>query len=155
MKFALNGAVTVGTLDGANVEIRDRVGAENFFLFGLNTDEVARQKAQDYDPLTFYEHDIELKAAVDAIAIGQFSDGDRNIFRSLVDSLLLHDDYMLMADFRSYVDASEKAAYAYQDRERWTRMSILNTARAGFFSSDRTIRQYCSEIWHVEPVPVR
>jgi starch phosphorylase len=154
MKFALNGAVTVGTLDGANVEIRDRVGAENFFLFGLNTDEVARQKSQNYDPLTFYEHDIELKAAVDAISIGQFSDGDRNIFRPLVDSLLFHDDYMLMADFRSYVDASEKAAYAYQDRERWTRMSILNTARAGFFSSDRTIRQYCSEIWHVEPVPV-
>ena len=154
MKFALNGAITVGTLDGANVEIRERVGAENFFLFGLNADEVRRLKQQGYDPMSFYEHDGELKAAIDAMALGQFSDGDKDVFRPIVESLLQHDEYLLLADFRSYIDASEKAAYAFQDRDRWTRMSILNTARSGFFTSDRTIRQYCDEIWHVKPLRV-
>ena len=154
MKFALNGAVTVGTLDGANVEIRERVGAENFFLFGLDADEVCRLKHQGYDPMSFYEHDGELKAAIDAMALGQFSDGDKDIFRPIVESLLRQDEYLLLADFRSYIDASEKAAYAFQDRDRWTRMSILNTARSGFFTSDRTIRQYCDEIWHVKPLKI-
>ncbi|MHB8863346.1 MAG: glycogen/starch/alpha-glucan phosphorylase, partial [Pirellulaceae bacterium] len=149
MKFALNGAVTIGTLDGANVEIRQRVGAENFFMFGLDTEAVYRLKQQGYDPQSFYEHDGELKAAIDALALGQFSDGDKDVFRPIVDSLLGYDEYLLLADFRSYIDASEKAAFAFQDRERWTRMSILNTARSGYFSSDRTIRQYCDEIWHV------
>jgi starch phosphorylase len=154
MKFALNGAVTVGTLDGANIEIRDRVGRENFFLFGLDADQVLHMKQQGYSPLSYYEHDSELRAALDAIALGQFSGGDRETFRGLVDSLLYDDRYMLLADFRAYVDASEQAAQAFQDPERWTRMSILNTARCGFFSSDRTIRQYCDEIWHVQPLPV-
>ncbi|MHB0960615.1 MAG: glycogen/starch/alpha-glucan phosphorylase [Pirellulaceae bacterium] len=154
MKFALNGAVTIGTLDGANVEIRQRVGAENFFMFGLDTEAVYRLKQQGYDPQSFYEHDGELKAAIDALALGQFSDGDKDVFRPIVDSLLGYDEYLLLADFRSYIDASEKAAFAFQDRERWTRMSILNTARSGYFSSDRTIRQYCDEIWHVEPLKV-
>ena len=104
MKFALNGAVTIGTLDGANVEIRERVGAENFFQFGLDADQVLRMEQQGYNPLSYYEHDGELKAAVDAIALGQFSHGDKDVFRPLVDALLTRDEYMLLADFRSYVD---------------------------------------------------
>ena len=106
-------------------------------------------------PLNCYEHDGELKSVIDAIALGQFSQGDKDIFAPLVESLLTRDEYMLLADFRSYVTASETAAYVYQDRSRWTKMSILNTARCGFFSSDRTIREYCDEIWHVKPLPVQ
>jgi starch phosphorylase len=155
MKFALNGAVTIGTLDGANVEIRERVGAENFFQFGMDADQVLRREQQGYNPLSYYEHDGELKAAVNAIALGQFSRGDKEVFRPLVDALLTRDEYMLLADFRSYVDASETAAYVFQDQSRWTKMSILNTARSGFFSSDRTIREYCDEIWHVKPLKVK
>ncbi len=152
MKFALNGAVTIGTLDGANVEIRDCVGADNFFLFGLNAEEVIELKQRGYNPLDYYHQDVELKAAIDAIAMGQFSNGDRELFRPLVDALLQRDEYLLLADFRSYVSCCETAAAAYQDQEAWTRMSILNTARCGFFSSDRTIREYCHDIWQVKPL---
>ncbi len=154
MKFALNGAVTVGTLDGANIEIRQRVGAENFFLFGLTADEVFEVKKNGYNPREHYESNPELKAVIDAIASGAFSPGDRGLFRPIVDSLLERDEYLLLADFASYVASSERAAAAYQNREAWTRMSILNTARCGFFSSDRTIRQYCDAIWKVRPVAV-
>ncbi len=152
MKFALNGAITVGTLDGANIEIRDCVGADNFFLFGLDADEVIQLKQGGYNPLEFYQQDVELKAAVDAIALGQFSNGDRELFRPIVDALLQRDEYLLLADFRNYVSCCETAAAAYQDPQQWTRMSILNTARCGFFSSDRTIRQYCQDIWQVKPL---
>ena len=154
MKFALNGAVTVGTLDGANVEIRELVGAENFFLFGLTADEVMQYKAAGYQPQRYYEGDAELRRALDAIAGGAFSRGDREVFRPILDSLLHGDQYMLLADYRPYIDCSERAADAYCDQAAWTRMSILNAARCGFFSSDRTIRQYCEEIWRVQPVPV-
>jgi starch phosphorylase len=154
MKFALNGAVTVGTLDGANIEIRERVGEENFFLFGLDATEVLERKNKGYNPLLCYNEDIELRAAIDAIAMGQFSYGDREVFRPIVDSLLNYDEYLLLADFRSYVSCCETAATAYRDQEQWTRMSILNTARCGFFSSDRTISEYCRDIWKVEPLPV-
>lgn len=153
MKFALNGAVTVGTQDGANIEICERVGSENFFRFGLDAEQVRQMQQAGYNPESYYEHDGELKAVLDAIAIGQFSGGDRDLFRGLVDSLRHHDEYMLLADFRAYVAASEQAAQTFQDTARWTRMSILNTARSGYFSSDRAIRQYCDEIWHVRPVP--
>ncbi len=154
MKFALNGALTVGTLDGANIEIREHVGAEHFFLFGLTADEVLQVKQQGYNPRAIYEQDIELKAVVDAIAMGQFSDGDRELFKPIVNSLLSRDEYLLLADFRSYVGACETAAKAYEDQQQWTRSSILNTARCGFFSSDRTIREYCDKIWRVKPLAV-
>jgi starch phosphorylase len=154
MKFALNGALTVGTLDGANVEIRECVGPENFFLFGLDAEEVIALKANGYNPMDRYQEDAELRAVVDSIASGELSGGDAELFRPIVDSLLHGDDYLLLADFRSYVECSERAAEAFRDVDRWTRMSILNSARCGFFSSDRTIRQYCNEIWRVEPVEV-
>jgi len=154
MKFALNGALTVGTLDGANVETRECVGPENFFLFGLDADEAIALEEGGYNPIDRYNGDAELKSVIDAIASGEFSADEPARFRPLVDSLLHHDEYLLLADFRSYVECSERAAAAFGDRERWTWMSILNTARCGFFSSDRTIRQYCREIWRVEPVRV-
>ncbi len=154
MKFALNGAVTVGTLDGANVEIRERVGAENFFLFGLTAEEVFAVKQGGYNPRDYYDANEELRNVIDSIASGQFSDGDQELFRPMIDSLLNHDEYLLLADFQSYVDCCEQAARAYTDQQRWTKMSILNAARCGFFSSDRSMRQYCREIWCVEPVRV-
>jgi starch phosphorylase len=152
MKFALNGALTVGTLDGANIEIRERVGEENFFLFGLTADEVFAVKASDYDPMAYYQGNDELKAAIDAIAGGEFSDGDKALFKPLVDSLLSHDEYLLLADYDSYVKSQDRAAEAYQDQEWWTSASILNVARCGFFSSDRSMREYCEGIWNVEPL---
>jgi len=154
MKFALNGAVTVGTLDGANIEIREKVGAENFFLFGLTADEVFALKAGGYDPLAYYRKNPTLQQAVDRIASGYFAHGNTELFRPVVDSLLYQDEYLLLADYQSYVDGHDRAAQAFRDQEQWTRMSILNTARCGFFSSDRSMRQYCTDIWQVEPVPV-
>ncbi|GAA2619808.1 glycogen/starch/alpha-glucan phosphorylase [Dactylosporangium fulvum] len=153
MKLALNGAVTIGTLDGANIEIRDRVGAENFFLFGLNTADAADLR-RHYRPRAFYEQDPELRAAVDAIASGVFAKGDRALFAPVVDAMLGRDEYLALADYRSYVDCQEAVAEAWRDQERWTRMSVLNSARSGFFSSDRTVRDYCDLIWRVEPVRV-
>jgi starch phosphorylase len=155
MKFALNGALTVGTLDGANVEIREWVGAENFFLFGLTAEEVFDLKQRGYNPRQYYHENPELKAVIDSIASGQFSNGDRALFRPIVDSLLHRDEYLLLADFGSYVDCCERAARAYRDQDEWTRMSILNTARCGFFSSDRSMQQYCEQIWRVQPVKVK
>ncbi|MCK6459260.1 MAG: glycogen/starch/alpha-glucan phosphorylase [Planctomycetes bacterium] len=152
MKFALNGALTIGTLDGANVEIREAVGSENFFLFGLTVDEVAARKAQGYAPRECYESDEELRDALNLIGSGSFSRGDRDLFRPIVDSLLQHDEYMALADYRAYVDAQRHAGAAYADEEAWTRMSILNTARSGRFSSDRSIREYCEGIWNVRPL---
>ncbi|MBN1399369.1 MAG: glycogen/starch/alpha-glucan phosphorylase, partial [Anaerolineae bacterium] len=154
MKFALNGALTVGTLDGANIEIRERVGQDSFFLFGLTTDEVFGLKERGYRPMTYYESNSELKQVIDDIASGRFAQGDQAIFRPIVDSLLQRDEFMVLADYASYVECCETAAQQYADRQRWTRMSILNTARCGYFSSDRTIRAYCEDIWGVQPVRV-
>jgi starch phosphorylase len=151
MKFAMNGALTIGTLDGANVEIRDAVGHENFFLFGLNATEVVERKARGYRPRDIYESNDELRETIDAIGSGLFSDGDRELFRPIVDSLLGADDYMLLADFQAYVDCQQRVADAYRDAADWARMSILNSARVGRFSSDRSIRDYCRHIWHIEP----
>ena len=152
MKLALNGAVTVGTLDGANIEIRDRVGAGNFFLFGLTADEVTALQQAGYSPRTYYDNDTELKAAVDTLASGAFSGGDRQAFEPVIASLLNRDEYMVFADYRSYADCHHRAGAAWADQDQWTQMSILNTARSGFFSSDRTVRDYCRDIWHAEPV---
>ncbi|MDI7268138.1 MAG: glycogen/starch/alpha-glucan phosphorylase [Myxococcota bacterium] len=154
MKFAMNGALTIGTLDGANVEIRDAVGPENFFLFGLTVDEVQALKTRGYDPREYVAGNAELREALDTIASGFFSRGDAGLFRPLVDSLLHGDEYMLLADYASYVECQDRAGRAYRDAEGWTRMSILNVARIGTFSSDRAIREYCEEIWKVGPVPV-
>jgi glycogen phosphorylase len=154
MKLALNGALTIGTLDGANVEIREEVGEENFFLFGLTADEVTAWKRRGYRPRAVYEGDDELREALDQIAGGKFSDGDRSLFLPLVESLLGPDPFMVLADFRAYVDCQRQVEAAYADRQDWTRKSILNTARMGKFSSDRSIREYCDEIWRVGPEPV-
>jgi starch phosphorylase len=153
MKFALNGAVTTGTLDGANIEIRERVGAENFFLFGLSAEKVFALKEQGYRPMDVYAANPELKQAIDSLTSGLWA-ADRELFKPISDSLLYHDEYLLLADYASYVACQEEAAQAYQDEERWTRMSILNSARCGYFSSDRAIAQYCEETWDVKPVRV-
>ncbi|MGF1477972.1 MAG: glycogen/starch/alpha-glucan phosphorylase [Cyanophyceae cyanobacterium] len=155
MKFAMNGALTIGTLDGANIEIREEAGAENFFLFGLTAEEVQERKAQGYNPREYYQNNAELKRVIDRIANGFFSRGDRRLFQSIVEPLLTQDQYMLMADYQSYIDCQEQVSKAYQDQEQWTRMSIINSASMGKFSSDRTIREYCQEIWDVKPVPIR
>ena len=154
MKFSLNGALTIGTLDGANVEIREDVGPENFFLFGLTVEEVAALRARGYRPRDHYEGDEELRSALDRIGSGFYSNGDAALFRPLVDSLLNEDPFLLLADFRAYLDAQDAVSSAWRDEERWTRMSILNVARMGRFSSDRSIRDYCRLIWDVEPQPI-
>ncbi len=154
MKFAMNGAVTIGTLDGANIEIREEAGPENFFLFGLTAQQVYELKVSGYNPQDYYHRNLELKAVIDRIASGYFSHGDTELFRPLVDSLLYNDQYLLLADFQSYLDCQQAASDAYADRERWTTMSILNSTRMGKFSSDRTIREYVTEIWKAKPVPI-
>jgi starch phosphorylase len=150
MKFAMNGALTIGTLDGANVEIREAVGEENFFLFGLTAEQVPERRS-GYDPRRAYESNEALREAIDQIDSGFFSGGDRGLFRPLVNSLLTVDDYMLLADFPSYLEAQDAVGRAFLDRASWTRKSILNAARVGRFSSDRSIRDYCREIWNIEP----
>ncbi|HSF15165.1 MAG TPA: glycogen/starch/alpha-glucan phosphorylase [Vicinamibacteria bacterium] len=155
MKFALNGALTIGTLDGANVEIREAVGPENFFLFGSTAEEVAARRTGSYRPRDLYDEDHRLRETIDLVASGRFSDGDRSLFRPLLDSLLDGDHYMVLADFSAYIRCQEDAERAYRDVESWTRRSILNVARMGRFSSDRAIREYCDEIWKVSPVPIQ
>jgi starch phosphorylase len=153
MKFMLNGAVTIGTLDGANVEIRDAVGPDNFFLFGLTAAEVASMKRTGYRPADYVEHNDELRAVLDLISSGQFSRGDRETFRPLLDSLLHSDRFLVLADFAAYVACQEQVDAAWFDTDRWTRMSIANTAHAGKFSSDRAVREYASRIWGLKRMP--
>jgi glycogen phosphorylase len=155
MKFLMNGAITVGTLDGANIEIREEVGEENFFLFGLTAEEVERRKQDGYRPREIYEANAELREALDALSSGEFSHGDRGLFAPLVESLLERDEYMLLADYQSYIDCQEQVSAAWQDEEHWTRMSILNVARCAKFSSDRAIRDYCADIWKTWPVRIQ
>ena len=154
MKFSMNGALTIGTLDGANVEIREEVGAENFFLFGLHADQVMRLRAEGYRPWEFYNGNFELKEAIDLINSGIFSHGDTTLFRPLTDALLKHDPFMLLADYQSYVDCQAEVGRAYRDADHWSRLSILNVARIGKFSSDRSIRDYCTQIWKTAPLAV-
>jgi starch phosphorylase len=156
MKFALNGALTIGTLDGANVEIREEVGEENFFLFGLTAGEVAEWKDRGYDPRELYRANLQLRGALDMIGSGELSPGQPELFAPLFQGLVEGGDpFMLLADFDSYLTCQKRVSAAYRDPEGWTRMSILNVARMGRFSSDRTIREYAEEIWGVHPVPVK
>ncbi|MBI4027765.1 MAG: glycogen/starch/alpha-glucan phosphorylase [Verrucomicrobia bacterium] len=153
MKFALNGALTIGTLDGANIEIRDAVGAENIFIFGLTETEVTARKAAGYVPMDIYHANAGIKRVLDLIGSGFFSAEEPSRYMPLVDSLLSGGDrYMLLADFDSYLAVQEQADACFRDEREWTRRSILNVARMGFFSSDRTIRQYAREIWNTPPV---
>ncbi|MDT5409290.1 MAG: glycogen phosphorylase, partial [Mycobacterium sp.] len=154
MKFMINGALTIGTLDGANVEMRDEVGAENFFLFGLTESEVEKVKSDGYRPADYIDSNDELRAVLDLIAGGAFSHGDTEVFKSLVDNLRYDDPFLVCADFASYLAAQEQVGAAWLDKDAWTKMSILNTARSGKFSSDRAIAEYCDEIWNVWPLSV-
>jgi starch phosphorylase len=154
MKFAMNGALTIGTLDGANIEIREEVGADNFFLFGLNAQQVEEKRTAGYNPHQYYEANAKLREIIDSLANGEFSHGDRALFEPLVSSLLAHDEYMLFADYQSYVDCQDRVDAAYRDHDHWTRMSILNVARIGKFSSDRAIRDYSADIWKTWPVKI-
>jgi starch phosphorylase len=155
MKFQMNGALTIGTMDGANIEIREEVGPENFFLFGLTAAEVQERRASGYQPLDLYHSQPELREVINLIRDGYFSRGNSEQFLGLVGNLLHHDPYMVLADYQAYADCQQLVDVAYRDRERWTRMSILNSARSGKFSSDRSIREYCGEIWRAKAVPVQ
>jgi len=152
MKLALNGALTIGTDDGANVEIRELVGDDHFFLFGLLEPEVEALYASGYTPASFYESDPQLRSAIDLIASGGFSDGDRMVFEPVVSHLLGDDRFLALADYRSYIDAQQRVEKAYADPDAWSRSAILNVARCGFFSSDRAMREYIDRIWHAPPV---
>ncbi len=155
MKFSMNGALTIGTLDGANVEIREAVGEENFFLFGLDAGEVERRLANGYSPKDVIHAQPDLREALELIGSGLFSHGDGQLFTPFLDSLWNHDPYLVCADFASYAASQEEVGRRYHDPENWSRMSILNVARIGKFSSDRAIQEYCDDIWRVTPVPSR
>jgi glycogen phosphorylase len=152
MKFSMNGALTIGTLDGANVEIRKAVGDENFFLFGLTAEEVENLESCGYYPRSRYKSNPHLREVIDQIASGVFSRGDKNLFMPLLDSLLNHDEYLVLADYQSYIDCQDRVSSAFRDQRQWTTMSILNTARMGKFSSDRSIREYCAQIWKAKTI---
>ncbi len=155
MKFQMNGALTIGTMDGANIEIREEVGPENFFLFGLTAAEVQARRAAGYQPMELYYQQPELREVINLIRDGYFSRGNSEQFLGLVGNLLHHDPYMVLADYQAYADCQQLVDAAYRDPDRWTRMSILNTARSGKFSSDRSIREYCKDIWNARAVPVQ
>ena len=151
MKLSLNGALTIGTLDGANVEIMEEVQLENIFIFGMNTEEVAESRHQGYSPFSHYAEDSELKLVLDMIGSGFFSPGEPELFTPVVHSLIYHGDYYrLLADYRSYIQAQERVSELYGNKEEWARRSILNTANMGKFSSDRAILDYAQNIWHVD-----
>ncbi|TVQ94169.1 MAG: hypothetical protein EA400_01585 [Chromatiaceae bacterium] len=154
MRFMLNGALTIGTLDGANVEMREEVGAEHFFLCGLTANEVQRVKHEGYRPSDVVAANAELSAVLDLIGSGRFTRGDTEIPKPLVENLRCADPFLVLADYPAYVACQEQVSAAWADPERWTQMSILNTARAGKFSSDRAIRAHCDEIWGVAAVPI-
>jgi glycogen phosphorylase len=151
MKFALNGALTIGTLDGANVEIREEVGAENFFLFGLTVEEAVKVKARGYRPRDYYEQNRALGEVIDFIASGALEHGDRELFHPIVENLLNDDPFLLLADYQAYVEAQERVSALWRNPQAWTHSSILNTARMGKFSSDRSIRDYCERVWNIKP----
>jgi len=154
MKFMMNGALTIGTLDGANIEIREEVGEENFFVFGLTAEQVEIQ-SRNYNPEAIISEDRDLSCVIKLLQSGHFNLYEPGIFDPILNSITSpHDPWMVAADFRSFVAAQQQVADAYQDRERWVRMSILNTACSGKFSTDRTIKQYNEDIWHLKPLPV-
>ncbi len=154
MKFALNGALTIGTLDGANIEIGEEVGEDNIFIFGLKADEVANLKASGYNPRDYYQKSAELTGVMDLIGSGFFSPENPDLFKPIYDSLMNHDEYLLLADFDDYVTCQDRVSEVYRNQNKWTEMAILNVARMGKFSSDRTIQEYCDDIWNVKPVRI-
>jgi starch phosphorylase len=155
MKLSLNGALTIGTLDGANVEILEEVGDDNIFIFGLTVEEVEALRARGYNPWDWYHRDEELRGVVDWLGSDFFTPGEHGAFAQVHGSLLHGGDpYLVLADFRAYCDCQARADQVYRDRAGWARRAILNTARMGKFSSDRTIREYANEIWALQPVPV-
>ena len=151
MKFAMNGALTIGTLDGANIEIRDLVGEDNFFLFGKTESEIMELRNNGYCPKDYINALPELAEAIHLIETGHFSNGDGDLFRPILDNLKGEDPFFIMADFEDYLRAQDNVSHAWSDSEQWNRMALLNTARSGFFSSDRSIKEYCEKIWNVEP----
>ena len=155
MKFSLNGALTIGTLDGANVEIRQEVGEGNFFLFGLTAEQARNLKESGYRPRNYYEDDATLREVLDFIASGALAGGDKSLFRPLVDNLLESDPFLVLADYQSYVECQAQISTLWRDPQDWTRTSILNDARMGKFSSDRSIREYCRDVWRVQPMHVK
>ena len=156
MKLALNGAITIGTLDGANVEIREEVGDDNIFIFGNTVDQVHALVSKGYNPQTYYHADPELAAVIDWLGSGYFTeDENRDALTPLRDSLLYHDPFLCLADFAAYCKAQEKVSEAFTDKPRWGKMAVLNTARVGKFSSDRTIAEYAKDIWKLKPVRIR
>lgn len=155
MKFMMNGALTIGTLDGANVEMREEAGPENFFLFGLTVDEVHEVKSRGYRPRDYVESNPELAAVLALISNGAFSHGDSHVFQPLVSNLTDHDYFLVLADYADYIRSQDEVSATWRDVPRWTRMSILNTARSGKFSSDRAIAEYCDDIWNVGPVTIQ
>jgi starch phosphorylase len=155
MKFALNGALTIGTLDGANIEIREEVGDDNIFIFGMTEEAVAKMRYGGYEPYQFYNSNPELRQAIDMIRGGYFQKDQPDLFRPIVDALMARgDQYMRLADYESYVKCQERVSDTFRDKKKWTRMTILNVAGMGKFSTDRTIREYADEIWNVKPVRV-
>jgi starch phosphorylase len=155
MKFSMNGALTIGTLDGANVEIREEVGDDNFFLFGLTAAQVDEAKRNGYNPYFIYDHNDELHEVINMINSGCFSKGDCNLFKSITDNLLRHDPFMLMADYPLYITCQDLVADTWKNTSEWNRMAIMNVARMGKFSSDRSIQDYCKKIWKVKPFMIK
>jgi starch phosphorylase len=155
MKFSMNGALTIGTLDGANIEIREEVGDENFFLFGLTASQVDDARRNAYDPHFIYDHNDELREVINLINSGFFSKGDANLFKPITDKLLWHDPFMLMADYPLYVACQDIVANTWKNPITWNSMAIKNVARMGKFSSDRSIQDYCDKIWRVKPFKIR
>ncbi|MEN8802184.1 MAG: glycogen/starch/alpha-glucan phosphorylase, partial [Thiogranum sp.] len=155
MKFSLNGALTIGTLDGANIEIREAVGAENFFLFGCTSKQIEVLAREGRSPNSFVDNNPELQGVIQLIRSGLFSRGDTDLFQPLLDRLVYDDPFFVFADAASYAACQQQVSNAFQDEESWARMSILNTARMGWFSSDRSIREYCKDIWALAPVDVQ
>ncbi|MFO7668319.1 MAG: glycogen/starch/alpha-glucan phosphorylase [Bacteroidales bacterium] len=155
MKFSMNGALTIGTLDGANMEIREEVGEDHFFLFGLTADQVEESKRMGYDPHFIYDHNEELHEVINMIQSGVFSKGDNNLFRSITDNLLWHDPFMLLADYPLYIACQDLVAQTWKNTAEWNRMAIMNVARMGKFSSDRSILEYCEKIWKVKPFRIK
>ena len=154
IKFSLNGALTIGSLNGMNIEIREAIGSENMFLFGLAAEEIANMKAQGYNPMAYYDENLSLKGAVDLISSGFFSKKDINLFKPLIDSLLRRDEHMVLADYQSYVECQDRIGIAFKDQDNWTKMSVLTVARMGTFSSDRSIREHNEKIWHAAPLKI-
>ncbi|MBQ4293219.1 MAG: glycogen/starch/alpha-glucan phosphorylase, partial [Lachnospiraceae bacterium] len=162
MKFMLNGALTLGTMDGANVEMCEEMGEENMFIFGMSADEVIEhEKNRDYDPMAIFNSDQDIRQVLTQLINGFYYPQDSEIFRPLYNSLLntqnsdVADRYFILKDFRSYAEAQERAMKAYEDEKSWAKMAILNVAHVGKFSSDRTIEEYVQDIWHLEKITVR